>query len=103
MRHLRDPGLIVVDEEHDGGFKQDDSFRYHGRDLAVLRGRTHDAVVLLGSATPSVTSYYHAETGQIYPAQHDQNEWGDRQLPAVTIVDLSKKAADGAKGLFRPN
>ena len=46
------------------GFKQDDSFRYHGRDLAVLRGRCHDAVVLLGSATPSVTSSYHARTGK---------------------------------------
>jgi len=97
---LRDPGLIVVDEEHDGGFKQDDTFRYHGRDLAVLRGRTHDAVVLLGSATPSVTSYYHAQTGK-YTLLNMTKRVGDRELPTVTIVDLSKKAADGAKGLFR--
>ncbi len=97
---LRDPGLIVVDEEHDGGFKQDDSFRYNGRDLAVLRGRTHDAVVLLGSATPSVTSYYHAQTGK-YTLLSMTKRVGNRSLPAVTIVDLSKKAADEPKGLFR--
>lgn len=97
---LRDPGLIVVDEEHDGGFKQDDSFRYNGRDLAVLRGRTHDAVVLLGSATPSVTSYYHAERGK-YTLLSMTKRVGESELPAVSIVDLSKKAADGAKGLFR--
>jgi primosomal protein N' (replication factor Y) (superfamily II helicase) len=45
---LANPGLIIVDEEHDGGFKQDDGFCYHGRDLAVLRGRYHQAVVILG-------------------------------------------------------
>lgn len=97
---LRDPGLIVVDEEHDAGFKQDDSFRYHGRDLAVLRGRCHDAVVLLGSATPSVTSSYHARMGKFTLLQM-KNRVGERRLPAVTIVDLGKKDPDRDKGLFR--
>lgn len=97
---LRDPGLIVVDEEHDSGFKQDDSFRYHGRDLAVLRGRFHDAVVLLGSATPSVTSYHHAATGK-YTLLKMAERVGERPLPSVTIVDLSRKRQGGEKGLFR--
>ena len=97
---LADPGLIVVDEEHDSGFKQDDAFRYNGRDLAVLRGRCHDAVVLLGSATPSVTSYYHASTGK-YTLLQMTERVGDRSLPAVTVVDLSRKSGGGEKGLFR--
>lgn len=97
---LRDPGLIVVDEEHDAGFKQDDSFRYHGRDLAVLRGRCHDAVVLLGSATPSVTSSYHARTGK-YSLLQMKKRVGERRLPGVTIVDLGKKDQGEGKGLFR--
>ena len=97
---LTDPGLIVVDEEHDSGFKQDDSFRYHGRDLAVLRGRFHDAVVLLGSATPSVTSYHHAVTGK-YTLLKMTERVGERTLPSVTVVDLSRKRDDGKKGLFR--
>ena len=97
---LADPGLIVVDEEHDSSYKQDDSFRYHGRDLAVLRGRFHDAVVLLGSATPSVTSYHHAVTGK-YTLLKMTERVGERTLPSVTVVDLSQKRQGGEKGLFR--
>ncbi len=97
---LKDPGLIVVDEEHDGGFKQDDTFRYHGRDLAVLRGRFNEAVVLLGSATPAVTSYHNAVTGK-YTLLTISERVGEKSLPAVTITDLSRKKQDGEKGLFR--
>jgi primosomal protein N' (replication factor Y) len=97
---LGDPGLIVVDEEHDSGFKQDDSFRYHGRDLAVLRGRFCDAVVLLGSATPSVTSYHNAVTGK-YTLLKMGERVGERTLPSVKIIDLSRKTPAGGKGLFR--
>ena len=61
---LKDPGLIIVDEEHDSGFKQDDSFRYQGRDIAVVRAKHHGATVILGSATPSVTSYTNAKEGK---------------------------------------
>ena len=62
------------------GYKQDDSLRYQGRDLAVLRARYHDAVVLLGSATPSVTSYYHAMTGK-YTLLKMTRRVADRPLP----------------------
>jgi primosomal protein N' (replication factor Y) len=86
---LQDPGLIVVDEEHDAGFKQDDNFRYHGRDLAVVRAKIHNAVVILGSATPSVTSYANAKSGK-YKLLTMTKRVGDRSLPAVTIVDLNK-------------
>ena len=87
---LKDPGLIIVDEEHDTSYKQDDSFRYHGRDLAVLRGRHHNSVVVLGSATPSITSYENAKAGK-YKLLTMNNRVGTSTLPTVQLVDLSKK------------
>ena len=96
----RDPGLIVVDEEHDAGFKQDDSFRYHGRDLAVLRARYHDAVVILGSATPSITSFAHAQSGK-YTLLSMQERVGKRLMPVVTVIDLNKTAAKETKGIIK--
>lgn len=86
---LIDPGLIVVDEEHDSGFKQDDNFRYHGRDLSVVRAKFHNAVVILGSATPSITSYANAKSGK-YKLLTMSKRVGDRPLPVVTVVDLNK-------------
>ncbi len=97
---FRDPGLIIVDEEHDTSFKQDDSFRYHGRDLAVLRAKYHDAVVILGSATPSITSYAHAQSGK-YTLLTMKDRVGNRPLPVVTIVDLNKKQAKDTKGIIK--
>ncbi len=88
---LQDPGLIVVDEEHDSGFKQDDGLRYNGRDLAVLRARFNKAVVLLGSATPSVTSFYHALQGK-YSLLTMNRRVQERSLPSVSLVDLRDKS-----------
>jgi len=88
---LPDPGLIVVDEEHDNGFKQDDGLRYNGRDLAVLRGRLQKAVVLLGSATPSVTSFFHARQGK-YTLLTMRKRVQERSLPSVSLVDLRDKS-----------
>jgi primosomal protein N' (replication factor Y) (superfamily II helicase) len=97
---LRNPGLIVVDEEHDAGYKQDDSLRYQGRDLAVLRGRIHNAVVVLGSATPSVTSYYHAMKGKYTLLKMAKRVEG-RPMPVVTVIDLRKRSVSGGKEVFR--
>lgn len=99
---LKDPGLIVVDEEHDSSYKQDDSFRYHGRDLAVLRARHHNSVVILGSATPSITSYAHAQSGK-YTLLTMTERVGSRSLPAVTLVDLNKKQAKDHKKIIQPD
>lgn len=97
---LKDPGLIVVDEEHDASFKQDDSFCYHGRDLAVLRARHHQSVVILGSATPSITSYANARAGK-YTLITMLERVGARSLPSVTVVDLNKKESRESKRIIQ--
>ncbi len=98
---LQNIGLIIVDEEHDSAFKQDDSFRYNGRDLAVLRGKLEQAVVLLGSATPSITSYHNAETGK-YTLLTMKNRAGKQSLPRVKVVDIKKNAPNRKTKIFWP-
>ncbi len=97
---FRDPGLIVVDEEHDAAFKQDENFRYHGRDIAVLRAKHHRAVVILGSATPSVTSYAHAQSGKyVLLTMHERV--GKSTMPIVTLVDLNSNRAKETKSIIK--
>jgi len=84
---FEDLGLIVVDEEHDDSYKQESKLRYHARDLAVVRAKLQGAVALLGSATPSVGSYYNAQTGK-FRGLNLSKRIEDRLLPEVTIVDL---------------
>ncbi|MFY9610681.1 MAG: primosomal protein N' [Blastocatellia bacterium] len=80
-------GLIIVDEEHESSYKQDDSPRYHGRDTAIMRAVQANAVAVLGSATPSVESYHNARTGK-YTYVQLQARYADRALAAVEIVDM---------------
>lgn len=94
-------GLIVVDEEHDGGLKQDDNLRYNGRDLAVVRARQQNCTVLLASATPSVVSFHNARIGK-YRLLTMKNRVGNRPLPKVHIIDLRQKIPGAKKSLFRP-
>ncbi|MDD3618652.1 MAG: primosomal protein N' [Desulfobulbaceae bacterium] len=86
---LADPGLVIVDEEHEPAYKQDDGLRYNGRDLAVLRARFAACPVILGSATPSVVSYQHARTGK-YRLLSMRRRIHDRCLPEVQIVNLAE-------------
>ena len=88
-------GLIVVDEEHDGSYKQEESPRYNGRDVAIVRGQRAGALVVLGSATPSMESYHHAMTGK-YERVVLERRVLDRPLASVTVVDMREEyAADG--------
>ncbi|MFO0686144.1 MAG: primosomal protein N' [Sandaracinus sp.] len=85
-------GLVVVDEEHDGSYKQEEGFRYQARDLAVLRAHRAGAVCVLGSATPSLESYQATETGR-YKKLVLRERANARPLPPVDIVDLSRTGA----------
>lgn len=87
---LRDPGLVVVDEEQDGSYKQEDVPRYHGRDLAVVRARQAQAVIVMGSATPAMESFHHARAGR-YTLLRLGGRVEDRPLPAVVLVDMREE------------
>ena len=91
---LSDLGIIVVDEEHEASYKQAEGFRYHARDLALLRGQMEGATVLLGSATPALTSYQRARDGQLGYLQLT-GRVGARALPAVTLLDLREDPPAG--------
>lgn len=82
--------LIVVDEEHEPAYKQDDTPRYHGRDVAVYRARLNQAVCLLGSATPSLESFLNAKSGK-YRMMRLTKRVDDRKLPYIHIVDMRRE------------
>jgi primosomal protein N' (replication factor Y) len=85
-------GLIVVDEEHDGSFKQEESPRYNGRDVAIMRARQAGAFVVLGSATPSMESYQNAQIGR-YALVSLTRRILDRPLAAVRVVNMREEYA----------
>jgi primosomal protein N' (replication factor Y) len=85
-------GLIIVDEEHDGSYKQEESPRYHGRDLAIVRGRQAGALVVLGSATPSMESFHNARNGR-YDLLTLERRVLDRPMAAVRVVDMREEYA----------
>ena len=84
---LKNLGLIIVDEEHEPSYKQEDSFRYHARDVAILRGHFFKARVILGSATPSVESYLQAQRKK-YGYLQLKDRANDAKMPSIQIVDL---------------
>jgi primosomal protein N' (replication factor Y) len=93
-------GLIIVDEEHDGSYKQEESPRYHGRDVAIVRGQRANALVVLGSATPSMESYHHAMSGK-YERVVLERRVHDRPLAEVTVVDMREEyAAEGPEAVL---
>jgi len=90
---LSSPGLIIVDEEHDGSYKQEESPRYHGRDVAIVRGQAAGALVLLGSATPSMETYQNAVSGKYVHLALERRVL-DRPLAAVRLVNMREEYAD---------
>ena len=85
--------MIVVDEEHDTSFKQEETPRYNGRDVAVMRGKHEGALVVLGSATPSLESSQNAALGR-YSLLSMAKRVEDRPLAAVTVVDMRMEYAE---------
>ena len=84
---VADLALIIVDEEHDQSYKQDETPRYHGRDVAVMRAKMANAAVVLGSATPSLESYYNAQKGR-YSLIELPDRVERRPLPEVELIDM---------------
>jgi primosomal protein N' (replication factor Y) len=87
---LKNLGLIIVDEEHETTYKQEEAPRYHARDVAVVRAKIEKCVAVLGSATPSLESYYNATTGKYRLATLTQRV-DNRQMPLMRIVDLRQE------------
>ena len=91
---LPDVGLIVVDEEHDGSFKQDNELRYHARDLAVWRAKQSGCPIVLGSATPSLESWHKAQSGAYRLLQLTERAHVSAQLPQVEILNVGRLKLD---------
>ena len=91
---LPDVGLIVVDEEHDGSFKQDNELRYHARDLAVWRAKQSGCPIILGSATPSLESWHKAQSGAYCLLQLTERAHASAQLPQVDILNVGRLKLD---------
>lgn len=94
-----DIGLIVVDEEHDTSYKQEDMIRYHARNVALWRGEAHRCAVILGSATPAIVSYYKAQCGE-YKLLELPNRIHEQPLPQVQIVDMKEEMLRGNYSVF---
>ncbi len=89
-------GLVIVDEEHDGSYKQQETPRYHGRDVALIRAREAGAVAVLGSATPSIETRFNAESGK-YSLLQLPERIAQRPMPEVEIVDMRAEFLDTKK------
>ncbi len=92
-------GLIILDEEHEGSYKNEKTPCYHAREVAIERARSCGAYVVLGSATPSVESYYRTRTGE-YTLLQLKNRAGQSLLPLVETVDLRKEFQEGNSSMF---
>jgi len=90
----RNLGLVILDEEQEHSYKSENTPRYHAREVALWRGIKENALVLLGSATPSIESMYYATSG-IYQLYRLKNRFGGRELPKVEIVDMREDIKDG--------
>jgi primosomal protein N' (replication factor Y) len=87
-------GLIIVDEEHENSYKQEEAPRYHARDVAIMRGQMEGATVLLGSATPSLESFYNCKKGK-YTLLELPERADDKKMPFVRVVDMRQTLRKG--------
>ena len=92
-------GLIIIDEEHENSYKSESVPRYHAREVAIEYARMSDAIVVLGSATPSVDSYYKAKTG-VYRLLELDKRVDDRPLPKCEVVDLRQELREGNRSIL---
>lgn len=97
---LKNPGLVIIDEEHEPSYKQEESPRYHARTVALRLAGYTKAVVVLGSATPSLESYSQAGSGGPYRLLQLTHRVGGRPLPKVRIVDLRQELREGNLSVF---
>ncbi|RME14346.1 MAG: primosomal protein N', partial [Bdellovibrio sp.] len=88
-------GLIILDEEHEASFKQEDHFRYHARDAAIILGQIKNIPVILGSATPSLESWHNAQSGKYHLHQMKHRVSG-RPLPTIEVIDLKKQEKEAS-------
>lgn len=98
---LENLGLIIVDEEHEGSYKQDEIPRYHARDLAVLRAQREKCAIVLGSATPSLESWQNTRTGKYRLARLTQRV-DDRSMPVIRVLDMRQASRRGGDAIFSP-
>lgn len=96
---LESMGMVIVDEEHEPSYKQDNDPRYHGRDVAIQRAKANGALAVLGSATPSVESYFLAKSGK-YGLVAMRERIAQRPMPDVTIADLREEYQKGRPTIF---
>lgn len=96
---LHNIGLIILDEEHEFTYKQEEKPYYHTREVAVMRAELHQAVVLLGSATPSIETYFHAMTGK-HQLLRLHNRIEVATLPTVSIVDMRTELKQGRRTII---
>ena len=97
---IKNLGLIILDEEHEPTYKQEESPRYHARDVAVMRGKIDNCAVLLGSATPSLESIYNANIGK-YDLVKMNNRIDNKKMPLIRAVDMAREIEEtGQPSLF---
>lgn len=92
-------GVIIIDEEHESTYKQEDHPRYHARDVAIYRGKAHQCPVILGSATPMLESYARARKG-VYQLATLNERTNKKELPPVEIIDMRKELHAGNRTMF---
>lgn len=95
---ISDLGLIIVDEEHDSSFKQDEAPRYHARDVALWRARYENAIIILGSATPSLESVANVARGKLKHLKLTKRAFKNSFLPNINFIDLKSKKYSSIQG-----